>query len=558
MKKQGIAFIVVSFCMVLSFNCARRGSPSGGPKDTLPPIMVIAKPVYRATNFRAKRIVLKFNEYIKFQNLNKELVISPPMKKMPIIDPVASPTKKVFIKILDKLRPNTTYVLNFGNSLQDNNEGNKLPQFKYVFSTGKTIDSFAVRGIVTHAIKKTPVKNISVGLYPYDEKFQDSVVYKKQPLYVSNTLDSIAFDLNYLRAGKYKIIAINDKNGNNKYEPKREEIGFYQGIVEVPKDTFIKLKIFKEIPKFKMIRPLENMQGKIFFGYKGKWQKDTEIKVVSKTPKGFRGMFMHDKQKDTLVFWHNIKNKRVGRRKSLSFRVKTKDLDTVYKVLLRTTKKDSLMLKTSFNGRTMNPRDSFAILSNIPMIQADTNRISVFDKDTLEVPFQTIWNKDKTALQIQFQRKIKNVYYVQFLPKAIKDFFGATNDTLKYQFRTLDPEKYGSIELDFKNIKKYPVLVRLLGGGGAIVAKQIMRKPQKIVFKDLSPGDYFVRIIFDTNKNGLWDTGDYLKQRQPERIINFLKNLKLRANWTLSETFDVDEPQIPKPKKPTEDLEEIE
>lgn len=559
MKNQIIAFMVVLFLMALSFHCARRGSPNGGPKDTLPPILVIAKPAYRSVNFRAKKIVLKFNEYVKFQNLNKELVISPPMKKAPIIEPMAAPTKKVYIEILDKLRPNTTYVFNFGNSLQDNNEGNKFPQFKYVFSTGKTIDSFAIKGIVIHAIKKAPVKNIMVGLYPYDKNFKDSIVYKKQPLYISNTLDSIAFNLDYLRAGKYKIIAINDKNGNYKYEPKREEIGFYEKIVEIPKDTFIKLKIFKEIPEFQIIRPLENKQGKIFFGYKGKWQKNTQIKIVGKTPKNFKSIFTKSPQKDTLIFWHNIKNKRFGRKKTLSFQVKYKKIDTIFKVLLRTTKKDSLILKTSLNGNTLHPRDSFAILSNIPMVKADKNLISVFDKDTLEVNFKTLWNKDKTALQIKFERKNDDLYYVQFLPKALKDFFGATNDTLKYRFSTLNPEKYSTIELKFKNIQKYPILVKLLDTSGKIIENKTLQKPQTLVFKDLSPSSYFVRIIFDTNKNGIWDTGNYLKQRPPEKIINFLKALKLRANWTLNETFDVNAPQIPKPKKAARDnLDEIE
>ena len=556
MKRRLITLICVLFALSLSLNCARRGSPNGGPKDSLPPIMVKAKPVYQATNFKAKRIVLQFDEYVKFKNLNKELVISPPMKKKPIIEPMGTATKKVFIKILDRLKRNTTYVLNFGNSLIDNNEGNKFPQFKYVFSTGKTIDSFALKGIVKHAIKKQPAKNIMVGLYPYNKKFKNSIIYKRTPLYVANTLDSIVFHLTHLRAGKYKLIAVNDKNGNNKYEPKTEEIGFYQRMIEIPKDTFVTLKIFKEIPDFKMMKPLENKQGKIFFRYKGKWKKDLTIQVVSEKPKGFKSFFTQRKNKDTLTFWHNIKNKRVGRRKSISFRVKGKAIDTVYKVPLRTTKKDSLVLKTSV-GATLHPKDSFAILSNIPMMVLNKDFISVFDKDTLEVDFQTLWNKNRMALQIKFQRKINNRYYIQLLPKALEDFFGTTNDTLKYVVNTLDPEKYGSIELSFQKVTTYPVIVNLIDGSGKIIRKKSIAKPAKVIFDQLVPNTYFARIVFDNNKNGLWDTGSYLKNRQPEKIINFIKPMKLRANWTLNEVFDVSVPQIPKPKSRPNPDEEI-
>ena len=144
MKFRFLHFIYGLIILVMLYSCARRGRPIGGEKDIDAPILISATPDHKSVNFDTKKIRINFNEYIKLEDVNKQLVISPPMENQPIISPVGTASKFINIKILDTLKENTTYTLNFGNSVKDNNEGNVLEQFKYVFSTGNYIDSLNV------------------------------------------------------------------------------------------------------------------------------------------------------------------------------------------------------------------------------------------------------------------------------------------------------------------------------------------------------------------------------------------------------------------------------
>jgi hypothetical protein len=174
-KLKHIAFLLAS--LLLLTNCAKRGTITGGKKDTIAPKIIYSSPDNFSTNFKGNEIKINFDELIKVKDVNKQLIISPPMKKQPIIVPQGSASKYISIKILDTLAPNTTYSFNFGQSITDNNEGNPYSQFKYVLSTGSYIDSLTVVGKVKDAYEQKPDSFISVMLY--DAKtFTDSTVYK--------------------------------------------------------------------------------------------------------------------------------------------------------------------------------------------------------------------------------------------------------------------------------------------------------------------------------------------------------------------------------------------
>nr|MBP9602088.1 Ig-like domain-containing protein [Lutibacter sp.] len=150
MRATFIKFLVIIVLYASFFGCARRGTPTGGPKDSIPPVLVEASPALNTINFKSDKIKLVFDEYIKINELNKNLIISPPQKNEPIIFPAGTASKFISIKILDTLDANTTYAFNFGNSIVDNNEGNKFQNFKYVFSTGTYIDSLSLAGEITN------------------------------------------------------------------------------------------------------------------------------------------------------------------------------------------------------------------------------------------------------------------------------------------------------------------------------------------------------------------------------------------------------------------------
>src|SRR6478609_9674274 len=187
MFKFRYSFLIV-FSAILMVGCAKRGTISNGAKDTLAPVLKVSIPKNFSTNFSGKEIKLQFDEYVVLKDVNKQLVISPPMNTAPDISPYSA-SKSISIKIKDTLLPNTTYSFNFGQSIKDNNEGNPYPQFKYVFSTGSAIDSLTVEGSIKDALEKKTDTYVTVMLYEMNEKYNDSVVFKQKPRYITNTLE---------------------------------------------------------------------------------------------------------------------------------------------------------------------------------------------------------------------------------------------------------------------------------------------------------------------------------------------------------------------------------
>lgn len=533
-KNIFVFFIALSIIGLSTSRCARKGSPDGGPKDSLSPVMVTAFPPYKAIHFKEKRIKLQFDEYIKFKDLNKQLIISPPLKQAPVIKPQGTASKQITIEILDTLKENTTYSINFGNSIIDNNEGNKLGSFKYVFSTGSYVDSLEIFGDVMDAFQRETEDNISILLYEVNENYNDSIIYKEKPTYVTNTLDTTNFNITNIKAGTYQLIALKDFSNNFIYNPKQDEIAFLTAPITIPTDSVaIPLKIFKEELDFKLLRPLENKKGKIIFGFEGK-KENINIELLTKKTDSFREQISFERGKDTLNYWYTA-----FETDSLQFKVTGKNLDTLFTVKTRTSKIDTLEFEIPFKG-TLHPKDTFHILTNLPIDSLDFNKINIVDKDTLPVQFAAFLDKDKTKLKIHFDRKRNNSYQIDLLPKAFTGFYGSSNDTLQYTLATKDIEDYGIIELSLKNTNEAALIVDLVDKNGVTIERQFATKNYNIVFNDIQPNTYFIRIITDRNKNNKWDTGSFLNKMQPEKVQYFSKELKLRANWTINEVITLE------------------
>ena len=268
--KNKIVFSVILMSVIIT-SCARKGRPEGGPKDESAPIMMTANPPYETTGFDKKKIKIEFDEYIVLKDLTKQLVVSPPLKYPPIITPQGTPSKYINIEILDTLKTNTTYTFNFGSAVQDNNENNKLESFKYVFSTGNYIDSLKIKGNVANAFKEEKLKNIGVLLYKLDSTYNDSIIYKQKPNYVTSTLDSTNFQFTNLQKGKYLLLALKETSKDYIFTSKTDQIGFYTDTISLPKDTLLTtpIRIFKELQPYKFKRGKEVVKGKIQFGYEG-------------------------------------------------------------------------------------------------------------------------------------------------------------------------------------------------------------------------------------------------------------------------------------------------
>lgn len=529
-----------TFCLFLllviasTTNCARKGNPTGGPKDTLSPIMVIATPEYEAINFKSKKIKLQFDEYVKFKDLNKQLIVSPPLKHTSDITPIGTSSKKITIEINDTLKENTTYSFNFGNSIVDNNEGNPLGSFKYVFSTGSYVDSLEIHGTIKDSYEREFDTNIAVLLFEVTDTYNDSIIYKEKPSYITNTLDTIIFNITNIKEGTYQLIALKDFNNNYQYDPKDDKIAFTENYINIPSDSFFTLKLFKENEKFRLIRPLEKRVGKIIFGFDGD-QKGLDIKLLSDTPEDFNSFLVKEKDKDTLNFWFTP-----FETDSLQFLVKKDTFEKTYTVKLRTKKQDSLQIEVPITS-TLHPKDTFYLESNFPFASVNPENIFVTDKDTLAIEFKPSFNIEKSKLYIDFDRIRNGRYQIDILPNAFQSFYGKTNDTLQYILKTQDIESYGIIELAVKNPNNKSIIIEVLTSQkDEVVAKRTTSKNENYEFVDLKPATYLIRITFDDNENKKWDTGNFLKKRQPEKVFYYETEIKLKANWTINETIDIE------------------
>lgn len=532
--KKSFFTILLFLSALLLVQCAKRGNPTGGEIDTDPPKFVRASPENYSTNFKSKEIRIYFNEYIKLEKPQEQIIISPPMSPKPEITPLGSPQKYIRIRINDTLQENTTYVINFGRSVVDNNESNPLPFFKYVFSTGSYIDSLTVSGTVNDAELNEAEPFISVMLYERDENFLDSLVYKQPPRYITNTLDSLrSFELTNLKEGTYQLVAIKDVNNDYKYNPGREKIGFIDEPVTIPTDTSYNITLFRETESFQPVRPKQVAQNKLLIGYRGKINTDSlDFQAISSVPENFDYRITKVPAKDSIHFWF----KPVLDKDSLRLRVVTPSrIDTLF---TRITKMpaDSLQLNIE-PASNLNFRDNVILRSTTPLVEKNDALISIMDRDSVNIEFTSELRLFENSLHLLFPKDENQTYHITVLPGALTDFFDRSNDTIRKSIKTKAFSEFGNLNVNLQTSKNVPVIVQLQNEKGEIKAEKYSTSPTNFRFEFLPPGKYYLRVIYDENGNGQWDTGNYLEKRKPEEIIYFPDILDVRPNWDINETF---------------------
>ena len=534
LKKIQSLFLIV---LVLSFSqCAKKGRPDGGPKDEDAPLFVTANPPYETINFDKNEINIYFNEYIKLKDLSKQLIISPPLnpENPPLISPQGSPSKYINIQILDTLLENSTYIFDFGNSVQDNNEANTLERFKYVFSTGAYIDSLTLSGSVKNSFKSESVENIKLLLYRLDSAYTDSAVYNRKPDYVTSTLDSSNYEFSNLRKGNYLLVALNDARSDYIFNPKTDEIGFLKDTIWLPRDSIIKteLSIFKEELPYTFRRGKEIRKGQLIFGYQGK-PSNLKIENLSAVPDNFQTIIFPEKDKDTLNLWHSPIEK-----DSLIFKISNNNIIDTITVALRKKQLDSLTV-TKITGGVLNIKDTLFFSTNNPIIKIDTSKINFVHTDSIYITYKAFISKKESSVGFLFEKKFKTSYKLNLYPDALVDIFETSNDTVTSQFRTRSIEDYGEISLAIQNPEKVPVIIQLTDINDVTVAQETSSENKTISFNYLIPKKYKIRIIYDTNNNGKWDTGNYLEKKQPEPVQYFPEVQEIRPNWVLNEVIKI-------------------
>ncbi len=529
-----LLYIPIVFLFMLSFvDCAKRGRPTGGPKDSIPPIIVRSVPENYTTNFTGDEIRVYFDEYIKLKDLSKNLLISPPMEIAPSITPLSS-SKVLKVKFNDTLKANTTYSINFGNSIEDNNENNTFTNYKYVFSTGAYIDSLKVSGRISDPLSRGELTSVSVMLYEKTADFTDSLIYTTKPSYVTMIQDSTnTFELSNIKEGDYLLMALQEENKNYTFQPKKDKIGFVTNDVTLPTTETFDISIFKEVPEYNLARPKQESQNRITFGYEGE-ADSLSIQLLSDVPSDYTSIRTKENKKDSINYWYSPSFDR----DSLVFRAQNKTYIDTVTVRIKELYKDSLKISER-NKAVITLKDSVVLDVNTPLIGIDINKMTVTDKDTLAVAFEARLHKKENAAVLYFNKKEEQTYKVELLPEAFTDFFGKVNDSLQFNYRTKMLSEYGTINVTLQNLNDRNAIVQIVDDRYQVIQEQpfVTGVSAKAFFENLDPALYYIRLIVDENNNRIWDTGDFLTRTLPEKVIYYPAQIELKPNWSLEEIF---------------------
>lgn len=538
MKSIGLKLLIVVSIFFAFWGCAKRGNPDGGPLDEEPPRYVRAKPENFTTNFDAGEIRIFFNEYVKLTDPQRQIIISPPMDPRPEITPLGTASRSIRIRINDTLQPRTTYTINFGRSITDNNEGNPLSFFTYAFSTGPYIDSLSLRGQVRDAIRLEADPFITVMLYEVDSTYSDSVVFSRMPRYITNTLDSATtFQLNNLKEGTYQLVGMRDVNNNYTFDPETDKIAFADEFITVPTDEEFDLNLFREILEGKFERPQLKAQQHLIFGYRGLVVPDSISINALNVPDDFEYRITKDIAKDTLHYWYKPNLVR----DTLQFKVQTPGVTDTLIARMKEMKRDTLEF-TFEPSSGLELQQDLKLRPTVPLLSVNDSLVRILDQDTVQVPFTGTYDKWNNEYILSFNKSEKSTYRITAFPGAFTDFFGRENDTIRSQMRTPGLADRGNLVVNLQGVLEFPVIVQLTTDKGVVTEERYSTDRTTITFNNIKPGKHLLRLIYDENENEIWDTGSFLRRRQPEKVVYFPELVEVRPNWDVTQPFDVSRP----------------
>ena len=453
-------FIIIS---IITFGCGQQVPPTGGPKDTLPPKMLMALPDYKTTQFKSDKIILTFDEYVTLDNPFEKVTFSPLPKYNPIVE---SKLKTVSIKIKDTLEENTTYHIDFGGAVKDINENNVLNNLTYTFSTGNYIDSAFLGGKVIIAQTGKTDSTLIVVLH---RNLYDSAVAKEKPRYITKLKGDGSFLFSNLKPGTYNLFALKDNDGGKKYDQVNELIGFLNTPVEIGKDSTALLYAFEQFNEPIPPRRLSSVSA-------GKKEDDKRLRLLNS---------------------------------------------------LDANKQDILT--------------DLIFTSTHPFKNFDSSKIRLYDKQFKTAQPIKI-SRDSTNKKIIISNKWgEGVDYSLVIEKDV------ASDTLDNKYLKTDTisfsskraADYGTVKIKIENLDSTLNAVLILKQQEKIYyQQQLMQKNYSIPL--ILPGDYEISVLFDSNKNGKWDTGNYWKKIQPEKVVSRKETFNIRPNWENELIIDID------------------
>ena len=597
-------------------SCARMGNPDGGWYDETPPKVLGATPADKATEVKAQKVKINFDEFVKIDNPTENVIVSPPQLQAPEIKATG---KSIEVKLLDSLKANTTYTIDFSDAISDNNEGNPLGNYTYSFSTGAEIDTMEVSGYVVAAENLEPVKGILVGLYA---NLADSAFEKQPMLRVSRTDSRGHFVIKGVKRGTYRVYALQDVDGNYQFNQKSEMIAFNHELIkpsvmdDTRQDTLwsdslhiadikrvgyahflpddITLCAFHEVltsryllsvtrneanhfavnfsygnPKLPQIKGLNFNAHDAFIAIPNAkrdtidyWLRDTAL-VNQDTLRMEMTYLMTDSagqlvsQTDTLEvlskqpYERRMKQLKATYEKWQKQQEKLKKKGEPYQTEMP---RPTLAIRMQ-NANEIDPEKRLQLQFETPISIIDTTKVHLYTKvDSLwyRANYQLLPAARRNAegrfvrpdslkygmnYEISADWKPGQDYSFETDSTAFTDIYGAVTPKYKQGFKVKGDDEFGSLVITLTGLDGQPCIVQLLDRNDKVI-KEVAAEHQQAEFYYLKPETYYLRLFVDSNHNGIWDTGDYAKDRQPEAVYYYPGKIECKAKWDLTESWN--------------------
>jgi uncharacterized protein (DUF2141 family) len=516
-------------CGTSLLNCAQFVPPTGGKKDEIPPKLLLSNPKMEQKNFKDKTIYLQFDELIDVSSIRQELLIIPEPESS---YDIKSKSNTVILKFDKGFRDSTTYTFNFRKGIKDLNERNEVKNLKIVFSTGSFIDSLRIGGNVKSLMTNQPVLEANVALY----KIQDSLNLKKtKPDYFIKTDSSGNFFFENIKNGNYRIYAFMDKNNNLKFDAKTEAIGFIRDTLILDKNiSNVKINIYgannekpkniktlqraedytvlfdKNIKTFEI--NFENKNDSIPYFGNGKELKFYNINEISDTLKV--NISVSDSSGNTLTYLQKVKFREPDKRKKE--KIERFEIQRKGQV-----------------GEELEPKLNYELLFPIPIKEYDYSMIKIISDTVREEKLEKLnftWNQYKTKLTINKEVDAKREVRLSIPKGTFINIKGDSSEKLTLNNQILKGENYGLIEGNFVE-KEITKIIQLVNEKYEVIAEQ--KTKDRFLMKNIKPGIYLIRIIYDENQNGYWDFGNVENDILPEKILFYEEPIKIKANFEI-------------------------
>lgn len=542
---MGVNSLSLLILLLLS-GCARQGYPTGGPKDETPPVALAAQPANESRHFSGRQFYIPFDEYVVLKNATENVLVSPPLKHKP---EYTTKGRGILVKINDTLLPNTTYLFQFKEAIADFNEGNLLPSYEYVFSTGADMDTLMLAGRVLDGRSGKPWKEqVSVLAYRQEQCATDTVACHMQPAYVTRADKEGHFAFHYLPAGRYRLVALEDKNRNLRLDaddPAAWDTAFYPTLSTIDSNA---------LPQLRLSAPLAIRQriASSEFSAKGRILVSTAAPMQNPRVEGVEGEWRLNARRDSLTLW--CRNPQcdsavvivsdLGLQDTLKLRYRAKIPGKAGRRVTGSPATTEKPLMHALCSGSNAYYDDLRLAFERPIVsQADSLRATVIHtKDSTHT--EAALRLDSTGLGAHIDATLRSDEpYRIFIPKGMfTDLYGNTTDSLTIN---LTPKDYATLTFHLTNAYPHPLVVEVLDSRDTVLQRQSLHGNGTLRFHHLAAGEVRIRAVVDADGNGRWTPGDYRLQRQPEEWVMFEKTLQMREKWESEEKWNV----APKEKK---------